>query len=113
MKFKTTKKAIKENYGEIYRVPYCEAWHLLRGIEPFAYNSGVYGWNCDYYYINGRIICTGYRPHGESTRGVTNKYEEQAKSIYNNNVYTYTDKMELLYNLRDQWINNLSNMYEV
>lgn len=63
MKYKTTTKAIKNNYSknEIISIGYCAAYHLLKNHSPIAYTSGVYGWNYDVYNINGVCICTGYR----------------------------------------------------
>ena len=66
MKCKTTAKAIRENYGSrILSIGYCDAQALLRYETPFAYSSGVYGWNCDYYDIDGVCISTGYLPIGK------------------------------------------------
>lgn len=66
MKCKTTAKAIRENYGSrILSIGYCAAQSLLRYETPFAYSAGVYGWNCDYYDIDGVCISTGYRPIGK------------------------------------------------
>ncbi len=68
MKFKTTTKAIKNNYSKnnIISLGYCSAYHLLKNYSPIAYTSGVYGWNYDVYEINGVCVCTGYRgmPNG-------------------------------------------------
>ena len=64
MKFKITKKELKENYRCVY-VGYCDLQYLLRNCSPIAYNSGVYGWNYDVYtfeqYSTNIAICTGYR----------------------------------------------------
>jgi len=35
--------------------------NLLRYRVPFAYSAGKYGWNCDYYEINYKIIAVGPR----------------------------------------------------
>ena len=61
MKYKTTSKALKEGYGKIISVGYCELQGLLRYKSPIAYNSGYYGWNYDVYDIDGIAIVTGYR----------------------------------------------------
>lgn len=64
MKFKVTRKEIKENYRCV-SVGYCDLQYLLRYLSPIAYNSGVYGWNFDVYtfeqYSTNIAICTGYR----------------------------------------------------
>jgi len=61
MKFKTTAKAIRENYFKAIAIPYCEAQYLLYFKQPVAYNAGTYGWNFDLYVIDGIAITTGYR----------------------------------------------------
>jgi hypothetical protein len=108
MKVQTTRKYIKEVYSpHLYSVGYCDCWHLTRGCNPFAYNSGVYGWNCDYYYINDVCICTGYRPHGISTLGITRKFEDQATKVWNSRKYTYETKLNKIAKIRDKWIETL------
>lgn len=107
MKVKTTRKYINAVYNPVFSVGYCGAQALLYGVDPFAYNSGVYDWNCDYYYINGVCICTGYRPHGISTIGKTAKYEEQAEKIRNDWNIDYDKKLELIAEIRDKWISEL------
>jgi hypothetical protein len=107
MKIETTRKYIKSVYGNcLYSVGYCDCWHLTRGCEPFAYNCGVYGWNCDYYYINGICISTGYRPHGICTHGITSKFEKQARKIWESK-YNYKTKYTKIAKVRDKWIETL------
>jgi len=68
MKLKTTRKEM-EQYHRIARIGYCEAQHLLKYRSPFAYSCGVYGWNGDYYEVDGVLIATGYRslPNSKNT----------------------------------------------
>lgn len=63
MKFKTTSKQIKNNYGArfIFQAGYCELQNIFRGISPIAYNAGIYGWNYDLFDIDGVAFTTGYR----------------------------------------------------
>lgn len=63
MKYKTTAKAIREEYSKdrIIAIGYCDAQYLLAPYRPVAYTCGVYGWNSDVYEINGFCICMGYR----------------------------------------------------
>lgn len=61
MKYKTTAKAIKENYYSIISVGYCDLQSLLSYENPVAYTAGYYGWNFDLYDIDGIAIVTGYR----------------------------------------------------
>lgn len=82
MKFKTTKKAIKESYSKIYSVGYCNMANLLKYRSPIAYSAGVYGWACDYYLIDGIVISTGYNPIGETLNyKLIDKYESKAEGI--------------------------------
>ena len=109
MKFRTTNKQIKNNYGYVFKIPYCDAWHLLRGREPEAYTAGVYGWNADVYSHGGVAIVTGYRPFGKScNRDVLRKYEQKARKIYeNDNIKKYDTKIKKINKLLDEFINIL------
>lgn len=108
MKAATTRKYIKAVYSpKLFSVGYCGAQYLLWNVEPFAYNSGVYGWNCDYYYVNGVCICTGYRPHGNSTIGKTAQYEEAARSVFEDHSIPYDEQMERITAIRNEWITKL------
>mgnify|MGYP000553496838 CR=1 FL=1 len=60
MKFKTTKKDMKNGYYEILGIPYCDMQFLLYYYSPIAYSTRREGWACDYYVINGVCISTGY-----------------------------------------------------
>lgn len=110
MKVQTTQKNIKNLFGKnVFALGYCFAHCLLRGCEPFAYNSGIYGWNCDYYLIDGNTcICTGYRPHGTRVDYETmKKYDERAKEVYNNYTVPYDERMEKIAHIRAEWIEEL------
>ena len=109
MKAEVTQKYIRAVYGDsLYSVSYCGAQNLLYGLEPFAYNAGVYGWNCDYYYINGACICTGYRPHGQKVNYYTlAEYDRKAEKIRNDWNIPYADKVEQITELRNEWIATL------
>jgi hypothetical protein len=81
MKIKATKKEMRINQF-LMNVSYCKMQYLLRYQSPFAYSSGVYGWACDYYNVNGVIVSTGYAPIGECLPYETIKaYEEKAIKI--------------------------------
>lgn len=108
MKFRTTQKEIKNGYGYIFSIPYCDAYYLLQGQEPEAYTAGVYGWNADIYSRGGVAIVTGYRPFGKATpRELLKKYEEKAKKTYNNNNYKYDTKANKANKLLDEFIDVL------
>lgn len=61
MSIKASKREIKESFY-VVGVPYCDLQYLLRFITPFAHSEGVYGWQCDYYQVDGSnfVISTGY-----------------------------------------------------
>ena len=108
-KEKWTCKKVRQ-YNAI-SISYCEAWHLLLGLEPIAYTAGIYGWNEDVYYIeNNTYITTGYRPHG--TRKVTyellDDYEKQAKAIYDGNE-DYNTKIAKIAKIREEFLKNACN----
>ena len=42
MKYKTTKKAIREMGDPVYCVGYCNLQHLLREFDPFAYSTNAF-----------------------------------------------------------------------
>lgn len=88
MKFKTTKKAIKENYNTILNVGYCNLQTLLKFEEATAYSTRSEGWACDYYDIDGIIICTGYSCIGKVIdTDITKRYEYLASSIIGDGGY--------------------------
>lgn len=89
MKFKTTKKEIKNNYSIILAASYCSLQHLLETSNPIAYSAGGYGWDCDYYELevdNMRVlISTGYRPIGEHINyDLCKEYDDKARDLKHN-----------------------------
>jgi hypothetical protein len=82
MKYRTTLKAVKNNFGKVLAVGYCGAVNLLRYSAPFGYACGVYGWNFDAYEVGGVAICTGYRPTGKAVKcDLLREYEAKAEKI--------------------------------
>jgi|SRR3712207_6364653 len=82
MKSRITRKAVVAGSTNLRSVGYCELQALLRGHDPIAYTSGVYGWNFDVYEVYGVTICTGYRGMpGKRCEGVE-EYEEKARAIW-------------------------------
>lgn len=69
----------------IFKAGYCELYYLLHGagLERDGYNSGIYGWNYDVYYISQAAITTGYRNMPGYRLKNAAAYEEQAKAICN------------------------------
>lgn len=89
-------------------IGYCDAWHLLKGLEPIAYTAGIYGWNEDVYYIgNNTYITTGYRPHG-ARKVHYETYEEQAKDIYDGNE-DYNIKIAKIAKIREKFLKSACN----
>lgn len=97
MKLKTTNKQIRANFNTVVKIGYCNAQYLLSCKNPFAYSSGTYGWNCDYYEINNVCISTGYRPIGEKLDyTLLCNLEKKARFIcLDYNLDTETKKIEL------------------
>ena len=111
MKLKTTKKAVKNHYTKIYSIGYCDAYYLLQGIEPFAYSSASYGWDCDYYEVNGVCISTGYRSIGESINyQLVEKYEGKAKKVFDNYNLDYQKRKNKVNKLLVKLINELETI---
>lgn len=83
-KVRVTKKEMKDN-KYIVSIGYCQASTLLRYVEPIAYSTGIYGWSCDYYNVNGVIISVGYNTlnnkNTKATYEMINKYEKMARRI--------------------------------
>ena len=107
MKLKTTKKQIKEQAKKLMSVGYCEAQYLLYYCEPFAYSAGTYGWQCDYYNVNGTIISTGYQPIGDNVDYKVRAYEDKARAIVHDPHYDYEMKLEVLYDLLQEFVSKL------
>lgn len=100
MKTQVTKKQVKNSFLNIFSIGYCGAQHLTYYKRPFAYSSGVYGWACDYYDVDGVCLSTGYAPIGEDVNyKLLRKYEERAEKIINN--------YELKYEVREKRVNKL------
>lgn len=66
MKYKTTQKAVKENFYKVFYVPYCGLQTLLNFKSPEAYTTRCEGWGCDVYNLgSGIALTTGYAPFGK------------------------------------------------
>lgn len=108
MKLKTTNKQIRANFNTVVSIGYCDAQYLLSYKRPFAYSSGTYGWNCDFYEINNVCISTGYRTIGEKLDyAILCDLEKKARFIcLDYNLDTETKKIELDL-LLDELINSI------
>jgi hypothetical protein len=105
MKIKTTKKEFKGL--NVLKVGYCKLQYLLNYKIPFSYSSGVYGWACDYYDIDGVIISTGYSPIGKQVKSdILEHYNAQALKVLNNVNIEHQEKTKLLNNLLKDFLND-------
>ena len=111
MKLQTTKTNIKNNFGTVLTVGYCELQYLLNYSNAFAYSAGVYGWSCDFYTpstkYNGVCLATGYNTDRLGGKRVSyelvKEYEQKARELvtdYN----TQINKREALNTLIDEFI---------
>ena len=116
MKAKTTMKAIRNNYNNIYYCGYCDLQDIMKHEEPTYYNAGTYGWNCDIYtdYRRDIAITTGYR--GMIGKRIPSelieKYTNIAKSIteQTKNGRTYEEIKEALDKNRENFFSELANI---
>lgn len=92
-KLHLTRKAIANANPRTVCVGYCDLQHLLSVAEPFAYASGVYGWNFDAYDIDGVTICTGYRGMPGRDANNAREYEERARRIFARKGWKYGTKL--------------------
>ena len=110
MKFKTTKKEIYQNYKNVICVGYCKLDNLLTNHDPIAYNSGVDGWKCDIYDINGIAIVTGYRPWGNihPDYNTIKKYDDEAREICGDSWGNYQKMLDMTDQLLNQFIKEVT-----
>lgn len=96
-KLKVSKKSIRDNEYRIMGVGYCGMQFLLSYQNPIAYSSGVYGWSCDYYEVNGVVISTGYSyvrdKNMNSDYELVNYYEQLARAVSSNQHLTYEERV--------------------
>ena len=83
MKMKMTRNQLANlPVDKIVTAGYCDLQHLLSGVDPSGYNSGVYGWNYDVYVIDNICILTGYRTPSKYPKVVkAEMYERRAQEI--------------------------------
>lgn len=105
---KITRKQVNM-YKNIICVPYCDLWYLLYFRNKDGYNSGVYGWNYDFYHINlHTCIVTGYRPFGNiKNYDLCNEYNEKAKNIIEDRTLINEEKREKVENLLEEFIEKI------
>ena len=111
MKFKTTRKSVKESGGTILKVRCCGLQSLLRFKDPIAYTSGVYGWNADIYDIDGVIIVTGYRPFGNySNYDHVAEDEKKARKIEEDYKLDWETRRNDVNKLLDEFVNKVCEL---
>jgi len=107
VKLRVTKKEIRENY-RIVGIGYCGAQYLLKHQEPFGYSSGVYGWACDYYEVDGVIISSGYDYiHNKNVKcdyEMIKKYDNKASEIDSNYDLPYEERKKAINDLLHEFI---------
>lgn len=109
MKYKTTKKAIREMGDPVYCVGYCNLQNLLNFRDPFAYSTRAEGWSCDYYSVGNVIISTGYAPIGRKTDwNLCKEYDEKARGILRDYGLTADQKRDQIEVLIDEFIGKLT-----
>lgn len=105
---------IKALNKPVVNVGYCAAWYLLKDIERTGYNIGVNGWNYDVYVFEKLIICTGYRTSrtgGTFDTAITDKFNKQAETIFDNYNFTWSERGEQIKELRQTWLDELYKIY--
>jgi hypothetical protein len=111
MKFKTTKKKMKDNYNTIIKVGYCSIAYLLQYEQPIAYSAGSSGWSCDYYEIDGILISTGYAPVGniEASYDLCHKYNVKAENVVLTRGMDWNDKKDIVRGYLKEFIKEVTN----
>lgn len=106
---KITRKQVNM-YKNIICVPYCDLWYLLYFRNKTGYNSGVYGWNYDFYHINlNTCIVTGYRPFGNiKNYDLCDEYNEKAKNVIEDRTLSNEEKKEKVENLLEEFIEKIT-----
>jgi len=106
MKAKVTKTAVKNSFNTILSIGYCDIDNLTRYKNPFGYSSGVYGWACDYYDIEGVCLSTGYAPIGQNVDyKLVRKYEAKAQKLVTDYNINYDLKAKKVNKLLTEFIN--------
>lgn len=109
MKYRTTKKAIRENYSRIYSIGYCNLQWLLKYLDPVAYSAGVNGWACDYYEVDGAVISTGYSPIGRKVDyDLQREYDEKARAIACNYSLSWEEQTARVNNLLHEFMEKIA-----
>lgn len=83
---KLTRKDVQNMGYPVVKLPAGAVHYLMFGIDRIGYNSGIYGWNWDAYFIHGVVFCSGSRnTPGSLTqeeRELIATYEEKARAVW-------------------------------
>ena len=105
MKTKVTLREVKNGYNTILSIDYCGLQTLLNYKSPFAYNCGMYGWNCDFYDVDGVCLCTGYRTVGvRPDYKLIKSYEEKAEKLNLNRNLSFKVKERYMAKLLSEFV---------
>lgn len=109
MKMKTTAKFIKGIPADHIAIGYCGAQTLLSGSDPFAYTTGIYGWNFDAYQFHVPskgmvIISTGYRNMPGRRPNNLKEYEARASAIAHNWNIDYKERNAQIAELLNEFL---------
>lgn len=112
MKFKTTRKAITNNYKNVVCVGYCSLQSLLSRKSEIAYTSRREGWAADIYEITPTTaIVTGYAPFGNIRPDyeIVKRYETAAEKIKYNYSIDWDEQTKQLDELLTAFIEEVTN----
>lgn len=115
MKKQTTQKYIKSIKACIVRIGACDMQYLLAYQEPSYYTAGIYGWNCDIYFLPECAIATGYRPFGnvKPSYELVRKYDDAASDVISDADMTEDERRNAVDDLLHEFIYFvLSDYYE-
>lgn len=112
-KLRVTRKEMRGN-NYIFSVGYCEMYNLLQFNQPVTYSAGIYGWDCDYYTVDGVVISTGYRPiksrNMKNNDKLIKEYEEKTRKISNSITMTWEQKKTKVNKLLSKLISKLKEI---
>ena len=111
MKFKVTKKEMRNGYDKIVGVGYCNLQNLLNYEKEIAYSTRSEGWACDYYDVKGVLISTGYAPLNSKNvkcdYDIMKKYDDQAMEVRHMNI-SYEERKEKVTALLHSFIEEIT-----
>lgn len=106
MKYRTTKKEVRNGYQSIICIGYCDLQNLLTYENVTAYTVRREGWAADIYDFGSTAIVTGYAPFGNihPEYDLQQKYDKAAKKIKYNYTLRQDEKKERVNQLLKDYI---------